>query len=256
MIRKVGEGSRASRSRMLPWRRVGTFPRWLPTLTAAARGWCVAEVASVRRRFHRLDRTATSAAARLPLSILLVIASFFATAAMTRPALGSLPASVRGQWAWSVNLTLSGQPWRILTAIMLTRDLWMLVSLSATTSLLLVLAGRLAGRGVALMTWLVGAASGYVGTTLVVTALVNLGWEVAQRAATTLDYGPSAGTAALSALVVTRMRHRAVTLSLGGALLIGSVLHRQIADAEHLVAFACVLLVTGSVDRLAHPADP
>lgn len=52
-----------------------------------------------------------------------------------------------------------------------------------------------------------------------------------------------AGVAAVAVVVVVVLRHRLVTAVTVLALLVGSALHHEVADVEHLLVFTTTLLV-------------
>lgn len=159
---------------------------------------------------------------------------------------GPLPEDVAQRWGWSVDRVVGGAPWRALSAVFLTRDALMLSSLVVLTGLLLWALERVVGSLRAGLVFLGGAAWGHLGTTPLVVAPAATGWDTAERARQTLDYGPSGGTAAVAALLVVLRRAR-LTAAVTGALLLGSALHHQIADVEHLVGFGTVLLLAAGV---------
>lgn len=89
----------------------------------------------------------------------------------------------------------------------------------------------------------VAAAWGFAGTTLFLVAGDRVGWDLDTTTLATSDYGPSSGTAAVAATIVVLMRHLLVTVAFVAVLLIGSALHHQVADLEHIISFGTVLLI-------------
>lgn len=212
-----------------------------------------AALRSVGSRFDALDRSAPRAGWRRvatapALWALLMIAAAAATwdgSLMLRPGVG-------GAWAWSAARTLDGEPWRTVTATVLTRDPLMLVLLLVVTGAVLWVLDRLTSTAVALGVWAAGAVWGFAGTTLLLRVGDLAGWDLATTTLTTVDVGPSGGTAAAAAVVVVVMRHRLVTGVTVAALVVGSALHHQVADVEHLVTFATALVVASWVRRPTH----
>lgn len=204
----------------------------------------------VLERYRSLDRTSGgSPRSRVPVAAIVVVGALLLAAAATRPAFGQLPATVTADFGWSARQVLDGQVWRTATATVLTRDVFMLASLVLSTGCLLLVLERIAGRWVALSVWAAGAVWGYLGTTLLLAAGHGLGWDLASRTLDTVDYGPSAGTAAASAAVVLVMRQRSVTVVVIGALLAGSAWHHKVADVEHLVSFGTAVVLYPLVMR-------
>lgn len=207
-------------------------------------------LASVKARFHHLDRGAhRTGLSRLPMAPLLWAALMIGSAALTWDASWQLRPEVSQTMSWSAQQVLDGAWWRAATAAILNRDAVMIGSLLVTTSTYLWLLERLASTSVALAVWVLGAVWGYVGTTLFVWACSAAGWGPATQTVTTSDYGPSAGTAAVAATVVVLMRHRTVTIVSVVVLLIGSAMHHQVADLEHIITFGTVLLIAPVVRK-------
>lgn len=205
---------------------------------------------SVKARFDRLDRGAHRTAwGRLPLAPMLWAALMIGSAALTWDASWQLRPEVNQAMSWSALQVLDGQWWRAATATILTRDVFMIGSLLVTTGVYLWLLERLTSALVALTVWVAGAVWGLAGTTLFLVAGDRVGWDLAGATLATSDYGPSAGTAAVAATIVVLMRHRAVTIASVSVLLIGSALHRQVADVEHIISFATVLLLAPVVRK-------
>lgn len=203
-----------------------------------------AAIASVRARFDRLDRGAhRSGWGGLPVAPLLWTLTMVAAAAATWDASWTLRPGVRAALGWSARQVLDGQPWRTLTATVLTTDAPSLAALVVVTATALWALERLTSTRTAVAVWAVGAVWGFAGTTLALWAGDQAGWGPATAALTTLDVGPSGGTAAAVATVVVVLRHRLVTTITVLALLVGSALHHEIADVEHLLVFASTLLV-------------
>lgn len=219
-------------------------------------------LASIKARFDTLDRGSHRTGwARLPLASLVWAAVMIVTAAMTWNASGQLRPGWDQAMSWSGQQTLDGHLWRAATATILTQDLWMISSLLVTTSIYLWLLDRLTSPLVALLTWAVGAIWGYAGTTIFLWACASAGSDLATTTLTTSDFGPSGGTAAVAALIVVLMRHRAVTITSIAVLLVGSLLHHQVADVEHIISFFTVLTLGSLALRSMRPqtgpqADP
>ncbi len=203
-----------------------------------------AALTSIKVRFHQLDRGAHRTGwTRLPVAALVWTAAMIATAAFTWTSSWHLRPSVNQTMAWSAQQTLDGQLWRTVTATVLTRDLFMISSLLVTTAAYLWLLQRFTSIPVALGTWTAGAIWGFAGTSIFLWLCGRAGWGLATATLATSDYGPSAGTSAVAALVVVLMRHRLVTIASIAILLVGSALHHQVADVEHIVSFMTVLLL-------------
>lgn len=203
-----------------------------------------AEVASVRARFDHLDRGAQrSGWARFPVAPLLWTLTVVAAAAGTWDASWELRPAVEAALGWSARQVLDGQPWRTLSATVLTTDALSLAALVVVTATALWVLERLTSTRLALAVWAAGAVWGFVGTTLALRAGAAAGWGLAEATLTTPDVGPSGGTAAVVAVVVVLVRHRLVTAVTVLALLVGSAVHHEVADVEHLLVFATTLLL-------------
>ena len=212
-----------------------------------------AALISVKARFDDLDRGSGRAGwARLPLASLVWALLMIATCALTWDSSWQLRASVNQDLSWSAQQVLDGQVWRTVTATVLTRDVFMIGSLLVTTCTYLWLLERMTNTWVALAMWVAGGIWGYLGTTIFLWAASTAGWGLATTTLATSDFGPSAGTAAVAAQVVVLLRHRLVTIASIIVLLVGSALHGQVADVEHIISFTTVLLLAPLALRRAH----
>jgi hypothetical protein len=132
------------------------------------------------------------------------------------------------RWS-STALTAPSRPWRVLTSIPLTSGLRMTAGMAVVIAALFGLAEHVVGWRTALVAGLAGS----VAATLVCDVAL-----VAMRSPTAhaLDFGPSAVTAGAAGALA---RRAPVPLAVAVAVvsLNGLVLHHQLPDAEHLVAF-------------------
>lgn len=157
--------------------------------------------------------------------VALVVALAAVDGALTR---GRTSAAVLRRWS-STAVTVPARPWRVLTSIPLTSG----VRMTAGMALVIVVLFGLAERFVGWRTALVAGVAGSVVATLVCdVALV----ASASAAAHTLDFGPSAVTAGAAGALA-----RAIPVPLAVVLAVvtlnGVVIHHQLPDWEHVVAF-------------------
>lgn len=203
-----------------------------------------AALASIKVRFDDLDKGSHRAGwTRLALAPLLWALGMIAVCALTWDASWQLRPGVNENFSWSAQHILDGHLWRAATAIFLTRGVFMVGSLLIVTCIYLWVVERLTNWLAALASWALGAIWGFLGTTIFLWAASTAGWDLATATLTTSDLGPSGGTAALGALVVVLLRLRLVTIASIVALLVGSALHHQVADIEHIISFTTVLLL-------------
>lgn len=178
------------------------------------------------------------------------------TALLTRPLGASLPTATAQRWGWSAQLAIDGEPWRILTAIPLTRDPFMLASMCVSLILAVGALEVLAGHRRALASLIAGAVLGYAGVSAVVIALRETPVVEAAAWVNTVDYGASAGIAACSATIAALLRVRIFTTIAIGIIIGGLLLHHQIADWEHAGSFGILYTVTrcrmGDLRRTEH----
>jgi lysylphosphatidylglycerol synthetase-like protein (DUF2156 family) len=222
-------------------------PAVVPTALAAG---VAGQWASVRARVAVLQRHGAPRTAARCWVPAVVSAALVAVALATRSPLGPLPDAVVAAGGWSAEQVLAGEVWRAATASLLTRDLPMLLAMVASAWLVLGLVQRLLGGAAALATWALGCLVGYLATAAALGLLAPF-WPLAAAAARTVDYGPSSGIAAGLALVVVVLRHRTVTVLAVGGLLLGSALHHQVADVEHLLAFGAAWAVARGLQHRA-----
>lgn len=197
----------------------------------------------VRQRWAVVRASSPGAHVGVPWVAVSTVAAVIATALVSRPLIGALSATTTARWGWSANIAADGHLDRIITAIPMSRDPFMMTSMCV--SLMVAVGGleRLAGHLRAFLTFLGGAVFGYLAITTAVFLLRRIG--VSEPAwANTLDYGASAGIAASSAAIAALLNIRIVTIGTVLFILGGLALHHQIADWEHLLAFTASFLIT------------
>lgn len=158
--------------------------------------------------------------------------------------MSGLPTGTGITYGLSGRALIDGRFSTLFTASMLTRDVFMAVSIVVS---LLVFLG--------LYEWLVGwwrtllvAVSCTIVGSLVVTAGLwigsALGWEFADRTLGTIDYGASAMTAGGAGALVAVLRIRWLRYGAFAVILGGVLLHHQVADWIHVVAFGTGFLLS------------
>lgn len=183
---------------------------------------------------------------RHPVAAVAAAGVVIVVAVLTRPLAATLPLETAARWGWSADLVRRGDWWRLVTALPLTRDPFMLASMVLSLLVAVGVLERLAGWRRAAVTVTGGAIAGYLGVTAIVLVLRGLGLAAAGSWAQTLDYGASAGVAACAGAVAGLLHERVVTVALATVVAGGLVLHHQIADWEHAFAF----VATGTLTRL------
>lgn len=212
-------------------------------------GWGREHLAALLERWREVRSNGPGADVRAPIVALIVAAVPLVVGIRTHSITGPISPSVSRSFGWSVKLSMEGDWWRVLTAIPITRDPFMLGGM--LFSLVLAVGGLeyLGGRWRAGLTFIYGAIGGYVGVTLITVLLRTAGLDVTRHWAHTLDYGASAGVAACSGAMVAMMRRRSL-LIVGLVIIVGGlVLHHQIADWEHAFAFTTSLTYTHATTR-------
>jgi len=148
-----------------------------------------------------------------------------------------LPLTVAFRYGYSGRGLLAGNWQTVLTSQLLTRDVFMAVSIAVS---LLVMVGQYELLAGPRRTLVVVAATMLAGP-LVVTAVLALGsgqnLVFASRSLSTLDYGASAITAGGAGALIAVLGNRRLRLGAIVFVLGGLVLHHQLADWQHLVAF-------------------
>jgi hypothetical protein len=158
--------------------------------------------------------------------VALVVALAAVDGALTR---GRTSPAVLRRWS-STAVTVRSHPWRVLTSIPLTSGLRMTAGIGVVIVVLFGLAERFVGWRTALVAGLAGS--------VLATLVCDVGLvAMASPTARVLDFGPSAVTAGAAGALA-----RAVPVPLAVVVAVvtlnGVVLHHQLPDAEHLVAFA------------------
>lgn len=158
--------------------------------------------------------------------VVVVVAVALVDGAVTR---GRTSAAVLRRWS-STAVGVPAHPWRVLTSIPLTSGVRMTAGMCVVIVVLFGVAERVVGWRTALVA---GVAGSVVATLVCDVALV----AVASATAHAADYGPSAVTAGAAGALA-----RAIPVPLAIAVAVvtlnGVVLHHQLPDWEHLVAFA------------------
>jgi enterochelin esterase-like enzyme len=163
-----------------------------------------------------------------------------------------LPARFAGRGSFGWPALEAGRWWTLASSLLLTRNIFMAVTMAAAVAAGLGIYERRAGPGRALAVALVGHVTGSVVVALGAGALGRTGWPVAERAAANLDYGASMVVAAALGAMASRSRdRRLLRLALFGPPLV-LLLHHQLADWAHLVACPAGYLVDGA--RRPRPA--
>jgi hypothetical protein len=163
-----------------------------------------------------------------------------------------LPARFAGPGSFGWPALEAGRWWTLASSLLLTRDTFMAVSMTAAVAVGLGLYERRVGPGRALAVALVGHVTGSVVVALGAGALGRTGWPVAERAAANLDYGASMVVAAALGAMASRSRNRVLLrLALVGPPLL-LLAHHQLADWAHIVACPAGYLVDGA--RRPRPA--
>ena len=156
---------------------------------------------------------------------------------------GQLPERRLLAGAFSARSLANGDFSRLLTSTLLTRDIFMTISivlsLLVTVGAYEVIAGHLRVGVVAVIT----AVAGPVGVAAGLGALsaAGIGWASGPMA--TVDIGASAMVAGASGALAIAIGQRRVTAALALFILGGLLMHHQLADWEHLVAFPVGMLL-------------
>jgi hypothetical protein len=150
---------------------------------------------------------------------------------------GALPAEVGFRYGFTARAPVTGAWSRVVSSELLTRDTFMAVSIVLSLVLMLGLYEAVAGAARAAAVALAGTLAG----PLVVAAGLGLGSALgssfAARTLSTLDYGASTITAAGGGALVAVLAHRRLQWAAAAFVLGGLIVHHQLADWEHLVAF-------------------
>lgn len=213
-------------------------------------------LAGLTHQFRTVRSSGRGRSVRVPWVALSAAAAVLLAAAATRPLGGTLPTTVARRWGWSAQLAVDGAPWRAVTAIPLTRDPFMLMSMVLSLLLAVGALECLVGRRGAALTFLGGAVGGYLGVSLIVLLLRESAVVEAAHWTHTLDYGASAGIAACSAVMAVLVRRRLVFAIAVAVIVGGLVLHHQIADWEHAFSFSAAAGLTYFVLRRASAPTP
>jgi enterochelin esterase-like enzyme len=148
-----------------------------------------------------------------------------------------LPLRVAYARGFSGRAVISGRWTTVPTSQLLTRDTFMAVSIVLSLAIMLGLYEAAAGWARAAAVAISSALAG----PLVVTAVLGIGSALgiayASRTLETLDYGASAITAGGGGALVCVLGDRRLRIAAMAFVLGGLLLHHQLADWEHLVAF-------------------
>lgn len=181
---------------------------------------------------------------RIPVVTLVITAIPIVFAAATHPLDGIISHSVTLPLGWSAQRVADGGWWRVVTAIPITRDPFMLWGMVFSILLAVGALEYLGGRLRAALTFIYGSVGAYVGVTIIVLTLRAVGVSGAAHWATTHDYGASAGVAACAGALVVMLRRPLIVVGATLFIIGGLVLHHQIADWEHAFSFATVAVFT------------
>jgi len=205
--------------------------------------WLGRSAAALPARWRAVRSRTPGADVKYPVVGAVSAAVVLLGALLTRPLTGALPPATAARWAWSAEAVSSGQWWRIFTAIPLTRDPFMLASMMASLVVAVGALELLAGHQRAAVIAGAGAVMGYLGVTAALLVLRAAGLPAAERWAATLDYGASAGVAACAGAISGLLGNPWASTALACVIVGGVILHHQVADWEHAVAFIGAHLV-------------
>ena len=188
-----------------------------------------------------------------PLVTAAIIAAVVSTGVRMRIVGGELPLSTAYRSGFSGHGLLAGRFDTLLTSQLLTRDHFMFASMVVSLAVMLGGYEMLAGSKRAAIVAATGAIAGPGIVTLVLGAGAALHDDFATRTLSTLDYGASAITAAAGGALVATVDRR--WLKWGALLFVvgGVVLHRQMADWEHLVACPLGFGIATLLNRESRP---
>jgi len=154
-----------------------------------------------------------------------------------------LPTAISVQFGFSGRGLLDGRWSTLLTSQILTRDRFMTISIVLSLIVLLGSYELIAGSRRALVVAATSAISGPAIVTMALGVGSILGSGFAVRTLLTLDYGASAITAGAGGALVATMKSRRLRQAAVVFVLVGLLIHHQIADWIHLVALPCGYLV-------------
>lgn len=205
--------------------------------------WLQQSAAALPARWRAVRNRTLGADVKYPAVGVASAAIVLLGAVLTRPLTGALPPTIASRWAWSAEAVASGEWWRIFTAVPLTRDPFMLASTMASLVVAVGALELLAGHRRAAVIAGAGALMGYLGVTAALLVLRAAGLPAAERWAATLDYGASAGVAGCAGAISGLLGHPLASTALACVIVGGVILHHQVADWEHAVAFIGAHLV-------------
>lgn len=210
-------------------------------MTAASHEW---SFGGTRLQWSSVRSSGPGRGVRVPVIAVVAAAISVVFAALAHSLGGTMPHAVSLPLGWSVQRVADGGWWRVVTAVPITRDPFMLWAMVGSILLAVGALEFLGGHLRAALTFVYGTVGGYIGVTIIVLALRAAGITGAVQWATTHDYGASAGVAACAGAVAVMLRR---PLLLAGATLVvigGLIFHHQIADWEHAFSFATAAALT------------
>jgi enterochelin esterase-like enzyme len=194
----------------------------------------------------------TAVSRRPPIVTVSLIAAIASTSIRLQVG-GQLPERRLLAGGFSARSLANGGFFRLLTSTLLTRDIFMTVSIAVSLLVTLgayeVIAGHLRVIVVALVT----AVAGPVGVATGLGVLSSAGIRWASTPMATVDIGASAMVAGASGAVAVAIGSRRVTAGLALFILGGLLVHHQLADWEHLVAFPIGMLLARLLGQRSAP---
>ena len=190
---------------------------------------------ALRRATRQVTAWAGVNRLRWPVVTVALTAAVGATAIELGVFTHGLPATVSYSHGFSPRALEHGHLSKIATSLFLTRDTFMALSMGFS---LLVLAGAyemIAGTARAVIVGAASVVAGPVGASALAALGSILGWDVATRTLSTVDYGASTICAGLGGALVALLGRRWLTVSAFAFVLGGLALHHQFADWQHLV---------------------
>ena len=142
------------------------------------------------------------------------------------------------QYGFSGRGLISMHRWQpLLSSIFMTRNIFMVVSLTASLAATLVVYERIAGSIRAAIVAIVAGIGGLAASAGVLWLASRAGSDLADRTLSTFDFGASTIVAGAAGALVGVMRRTRLTWFVILWLAVGAILHHQLADLMHIVAF-------------------
>lgn len=227
---------------------------WRRTLAKQVLGAARGHVAGLLDRYRSVRAASAGARVTVPVVTVALFGAVLMAAVAWHGLTGPTSPQAIARWSWSPRLVADGEWWRVLTAIVVTRNGLMAVPMLVSITVIGAYE-RLVGSWRTLVFAIGSGAAGYLLTGTMILALAPV-WEPVPGASTHLDVGASGAIAACFVGLAVALRTWWFSLAVGAGAVLQFLTSDQVAAWEHLWAMVVVLVLCAATGALRTRGRP